>query len=77
MSPDDTLYSAPDWGNSVGGALERVQIFIIAESLKIEFVLIKQGVYNNLVQSFCETCVYFDVAHSAGLRINLSTLTVC
>lgn len=76
MSPDDTLYSAPDWGNSVGGALERVQIFIIAESLKIEFVLSREY-NNNLVQSFCETCVYFDVAHSAGLRINLSTLTVC
>lgn len=43
MSPDDTLYSAPDWGNSVGGALERVQIFIIAESLKIEFVYINQA----------------------------------
>ena len=44
----------------MGGALERVQIFILAEGLKVEFLL--SGRRSSLVQSFCQSCVYFDFA---------------
>ena len=47
-----------DWG----GALERVQIFILAEGLKIEFLALS-GRETSLVRTFCESCVHLDIAH--------------
>ena len=50
-------------GQSVGGALERVQIFSSLQVLQIVFLgIIKQG--EQLCAAFFgETCVCFDVAH--------------
>ena len=46
-----------------GGALERVQIFILAERLKIEFFLALSGRESSLVQTFCESCEQLDITH--------------
>ena len=46
-------------GQTVGGALERVQIFILAERLKFQFFLALSGRESSLVQSFCQFCEYF------------------
>ena len=43
-----------------GGALERLQIFILAEGIKI-IVLALSGRESSLVQTFCESCVYLDI----------------
>ena len=45
--------------------LERVQIFISAEGLKIEFFLALSYRESSLVQTFCESCVCFDFTHSS------------
>ena len=50
-----------DWG----GALERVQISILPEVLKIEFFFCRES---SLVQTFCESCVDLAVADSGGVR---------
>ena len=48
-------------GQTGGGALERVQIFILAEGLKIEFFLTLSGRESSLVQTFCESCEQLDI----------------
>ena len=48
-----------------GGALERVQIFILAEGLKIEFFFSLSGEESSWVQTFCQSCVHFDFVHSS------------
>ena len=40
-----------------------MQIFILAEGLKIEFFLALSGRESSLVQTFCESCVHFDITH--------------
>ena len=42
-----------------GGPLERVQIFILAEGLQIEFLALS-GSESRVVQTFCESCVHLD-----------------
>ena len=39
--------------------MERVQIFIIAEGLKMAL----SGRESSLVQTFCEFCIHLDIAH--------------
>ena len=39
--------------------MERVQIFILAEELKIEF----SGRESSLVQTFCESCEQLEITH--------------
>ena len=50
-------------GQTGGGALERVQIFILAEGLKIDFFGALSGRESSLVQTFCESCVHLDITH--------------
>ena len=45
------------------GALERVQIFILAEGLKIDFFLALSGRESSLVQTFCKSCAHLDITH--------------
>ena len=49
-------------GQTGGGALERVQIFILAEGQKqkLEFLALS-GRESSLVQTFCESCVHLDI----------------
>ena len=47
-----------------GGALERVQIFILAEGLKIEFLCITKW-REQLVQGFYQSSLHFDCAYLA------------
>ena len=46
-----------------GGALERVQISILAEGLKIEGFFALSGEESSWVQTFCQSCVHFDFIH--------------
>ena len=48
-----------------GGALERVQISILAEGLKIEGFFALSGEESSWVQTFCQSCVHFDFVHSS------------
>ena len=48
----------------LGGALKRLQTFILAEGLKVDFLGIS-GRGSILVQIFCHSCVHFDFAHLA------------
>ena len=48
-----------DWG----GALETVQIFILAEGLKKFLALSARK--SSLVQTFCESCVRLDITHQS------------
>ena len=50
-------------GQTGGGALERVQIFILALGLKIEVFLALSGTESSLVKTFCESCVQLDITH--------------
>ena len=43
--------------------MERVQIFILAEGLKIEFFFALSGRESSLVQTFCESCEQLDITH--------------
>ena len=45
--------------DDVGGALERMQICILAEGLKVIFLLLS-GRESSLVQSICESCVHLS-----------------
>ena len=49
-------------GQTGGGALERVQIFILAEGLKLRFLALS-GRESSLVQKFYESCVHLDITH--------------
>ena len=46
----------------MSGALERVQIFILAEGLKIEFLALSRR-ESSLVQIFGESWVQLDITH--------------
>ena len=52
------------WPEYMGGPLERVQIFILAEGLKIDFFWHYQ-IERGLVQNFCQSCEHFDFANLA------------
>ena len=43
--------------------MERVQIFILAEGLKIEYFGSIRLKKNSLVQTFCESCEQLDITH--------------
>ena len=45
-----------------GGPLKRVQIFNLAEGLKIEFLALS-GRESSLVQTFFESCEQLDITH--------------
>ena len=45
------------------GALERVQIFILAEGLKIEIFWALSGRESSLIQTFYESCAHLDITH--------------
>ena len=47
-------------GQTGGGALERVQIFILAEGQKLEFLALP-GRESSLVPTVCESCVHLDI----------------
>ena len=47
-----------------GEALERVQIFILVEGLKIEFLALS-GRESSLVQTFCKSCEQLNITHSS------------
>ena len=46
--------------------MERVEIFILAEGLKIEFLALS-GRESSLVQTFCESCVKLDITQLGDL----------
>ena len=46
-----------------GGGLESVQIFILAERLKIVFFLALSSRESSLVQTLCEYCVQLDIIY--------------
>ena len=50
---------ADDVARLGGGALERVQIFILAEGLKVRL----SGRESSLVHTFCESCLHLDTTH--------------
>ena len=55
-------------------ALEKVQIFILAEGLKIDFLALS-GRESSLVQTFRESCVHFSSIHMTRRIQRCSTLS--
>ena len=50
-----------------------MQIFIIAEGLKIEFC----GIISSLVQTFCESCEQLDITHPSDYMIRRFVIQGC